>query len=45
MILSAEPEYESTNVPRNIIRKYFHDLVSSARFEKVIMTCIIFNIF
>jgi hypothetical protein len=43
MILQAEPEYNSTNVPKNVIRKYFHDLVSSDRFDMAIMTCIILN--
>lgn len=43
MILQAEPEYNSTNVPKNVVRKYFHDLVSSDRFDMAIMTCIILN--
>jgi len=43
LILQAEPEYSSTNVPENPIRKYFHDLVSSDRFDLVIMSCIILN--
>jgi hypothetical protein len=31
LILSAEPDYETTNVPRNDSqRKKFHDLVSSS---------------
>lgn len=44
MILTAEPEYETTNVPKNPILKQFHDLVSSSNFEKFIMLCIILNI-
>lgn len=43
--MQAEPEYNSTNVPKNIVRKYFHDLVSSDRFDVVIMSCIILNMF
>lgn len=43
LILQAEPEYNSTNVPKNPVRKYFHDLVSSDRFDMAIMSCIILN--
>ena len=43
MILSAEQEYNSTNVPKNRVRRYFHELVSSDRFDLVIMSCIILN--
>jgi hypothetical protein len=43
LILQAEPEYNSTNVPKNVVRKYFHDLVSSDRFDVAIMSCIILN--
>lgn len=43
LILQAEPEYNSTNVPKNVVRKYFHDLVSGDRFDLTIMTCIILN--
>lgn len=46
MILTAEPEYETTNVPKpsQKLRRKFHDLVSSSPFEKFIMSCIILNI-
>jgi hypothetical protein len=43
LILSAGPEYETTNVPRQPWRKEFHDLVSSERFDMVIMSCIVLN--
>lgn len=43
LILQAEPEYNSTNVPKNFVRKYFHDLVSSDRFDLIIMSAIILN--
>lgn len=43
LILQAEPEYNSTNVPKNVVRKYFHDLVSSDRFDMAIMSCILLN--
>ena len=45
LILTAEPDYESTNVPKVLWRKYFHDLVTSQRFEMIIMTCIVLNMF
>jgi len=46
MILTAEPDYETTNVPKAAqkIRRKFHDLVSSSAFEKFIMSCIVLNI-
>lgn len=44
LILEAEPDYETTNVPKTAFRRWFHDLVSSGNFEKVIMTCIVLNI-
>ena len=44
LILTAEPEYETTNVPKNPVLKQFHDLVSSPNFEKFIMMCIVLNI-
>jgi ABC-type lipoprotein release transport system permease subunit len=44
MILSAEPDYDTTNVPTQEWRKKFHALVSSNRFEGVIMFVIILNI-
>jgi hypothetical protein len=43
LILSQSPEYETTNVPDNPWRKYFHDLVCTRIFEIVIMTCIVLN--
>ena len=43
LILSASPEYETTNVPKTPWRKRFHDLVSSEKFDQVIMACIILN--
>lgn len=44
LILAAEPDYETTNVPKNPVLKTFHDLVSSPNFEKFIMLCIVLNI-
>jgi len=43
LILTAEPDYESTNVPKAAWRKYFHDLTTSDRFEASIMLCIVLN--
>jgi len=43
LIIQAEPEYVTTNVPNNEIRKYFHALVSSQRFESMIMGVIVMN--
>lgn len=43
LILSAEPDYESTNVPKSNWRKKFHDLVSTQKFDAVIMSIIILN--
>jgi hypothetical protein len=37
------PEYETTNVPENPWRKYFHDLVCTRYFEIGIMSCIVLN--
>ena len=43
LILTSEPEYESTNVPKEPWRKTFHELVSSNEFDVVIMLCIVLN--
>ena len=43
LILSAEPDYETTNVPKNHIRLKFHKLVTSNIFEGVIMGFILLN--
>ena len=43
LILSAKPQYETTNVPKNPLRKKFHDLVSSKEFDIVIMIFIVLN--
>jgi hypothetical protein len=43
LILSANPEYETTNVPRKQWRKKFHALVSSQFFDLFIMFFIILN--
>lgn len=43
LILSASPDYETTNVPKSEWRKKFHDLVSSSDFEAVIMVFILLN--
>jgi hypothetical protein len=43
LILKAEPEYESTNVPKQPWRKNFHRLVSSEMFDNIIMCAIILN--
>lgn len=45
LILGASPEYESTNVPDQNWRKYFHRLVTSLEFDIVIMGCIVLNMF
>jgi hypothetical protein len=45
MIMQSEPEYESTNVPRAFWRKPFHELVSSTRFDIIIMSAIVLNMF
>jgi len=45
LIMGAEPDYESTNVPKLAWRKYFHDLVTSQKFELIIMSCIVLNMF
>lgn len=44
MILSSEPDYETTNVPTQEWRKKFHILVSSEKFEGFIMVVIMLNI-
>jgi len=44
LILTAEPDYETTNVPQNKYIREFHDLVSSSSFKKFIMVCIVLNI-
>lgn len=43
MILSAEPDYEATNVPKSPFRKKFHDLVSNPKFDALIMSFIMLN--
>lgn len=43
LILEAEPDYESTNIPASEFRKKFHRLVSSPRFDGMIMFIIILN--
>ena len=43
LILSAGPDYETTNVPKQPWRRAFHTLVSSARFESFIMGVIVVN--
>jgi NADH:ubiquinone oxidoreductase subunit 3 (subunit A) len=43
LILSSNPEYETTNVPSSAWRRQFHTLVSSDRFDMIIMSCIIMN--
>lgn len=43
LILSAQPDYETTNVPKEAWRKHFHDMVSSQRFDLIIMSCIVLN--
>ena len=45
LILSSEPDYETTNIPSQPWRKYFHDLVVSTQFEASIMICIVLNMF
>jgi hypothetical protein len=44
MILTAEPDYETTNVPTQEWRKKFHTLCSSDKFEGFIMSIIMLNI-
>lgn len=41
--MSANPDYETTNVPKQEWRKQFHNLVSSQKFDGIIMTVIILN--
>lgn len=41
--MSADPEYETTNVPKEKWRKRFHELVSSQQFDIFIMAFIILN--
>lgn len=43
LILQSSPEYTTTNVPSNPIRKWFHSLVSSERFELLITAFIFMN--
>lgn len=43
LILTAEPDYETTNVPKEPWRKTFHDLVSSNSFDVFIMINIVLN--
>ena len=43
LILSAAPDYETTNVPKQQWRRKFHTLVSSSRFESTIMGVIMVN--
>jgi len=41
--VTAQPEYESTNVPVDSRRVYFHDLVISKKFEIFITMAILLN--
>lgn len=43
LILAAGPEYETTNFPAQKWRQKFHILVSSEKFDKIIMSCIVLN--
>lgn len=43
LILSSEPDYEATNVPKSPFRKKFHDLVSNPKFDALIMSFIMLN--
>ena len=43
LILSQSPEYETTNVPKNLRRQKIHELVTSRAFEIIIMSCIVLN--
>jgi hypothetical protein len=43
LILGSEPDYETTNVPKEMCRRKFHTLVSSERFEGTIMSVIMLN--
>lgn len=43
LILSASPDYETTNVPKQKWRLQFHNLVSSTKFDLVIMSFIMLN--
>lgn len=43
LILEAEPDYETTNVPKSKWRMKFHKLTSSDQFEGVIMIFILLN--
>jgi hypothetical protein len=43
MICSANPDLETTNVPKNKLRKKLHSLVTNNKFDISIMTCIVLN--
>jgi hypothetical protein len=43
MIVEAEPDFETTNVPKNKIRKFFHSFVTSNKFDIFIMSFIFLN--
>ena len=43
MIVKAEPDLETTNVPKNVILKKFHWFVTTTVFETFIMICIVAN--
>lgn len=43
MIVKAKPDLETTNVPKNKIRKMLHRFVTKNRFDIFIMGCIVLN--
>ena len=45
LILQASPDYETTNVPKQLWRRKFHTFVSSSKFESFIMGVIMLNMF
>lgn len=43
MILDASPDLETTTIPKNKLRKLFHSLAISRKFDVFIMICIVLN--
>jgi hypothetical protein len=43
MIIKANPDLETTNVPKNKFRKKLHYMVTRNKFDIIIMTCIVLN--
>ena len=43
LILQTHPEYTTTNVPKEVWRKPFHEFCSDERFDNAIIGCILLN--